>query len=180
MPARPCRSAMGSAARRSTSRRGLCSTAEAGETIATQTVRHLAGPIPDIAYEELAPTELKGLNETVTPVRVAFAGDDGAGRRGRTSGRRRRRQRDRRSLRISSRSSRSPAGRRTCAGCAGTGDVPGHGDGRCVVLSGQPGIGKTRLASELATFAYAAGARVSYVASSASPEDLAEISRRFR
>jgi predicted ATPase len=39
-------------------------------------------------------------------------------------------------------------------------DDSGAGRGRCVFLSGEPGIGKTRTAEELATYAQSRGAQV--------------------
>jgi class 3 adenylate cyclase/WD40 repeat protein/KaiC/GvpD/RAD55 family RecA-like ATPase len=153
----------------------LCAIAQAGETVATQTVTHLAGSIPNIEYEELAPANLKGLKQELTPVRITSTAEVPS------------------PVEPSSRSQGKGALARPGLPAELEPIVPlagrkaelrwllwhwrraGHGDGRCVVISGQPGIGKTRLASELATLAYAKGAQVSYVTSSARPEDVVQV-----
>ena len=147
----------------------LCATAQPGETIATQTVRHLAAD-PEHRVRRLAPMRAEGPERGCDAGQGHLAGGDALA-----------------AVEPSSRDATKPATMRPALPAELEPIVPlagrktelrwlrwhwrraGHGDGRCVVLSGQPGIGKTRLASELATFAYAAGARVSYVASSANP-----------
>ncbi len=155
----------------------LCATALSGETIATQTVTHLAGSIPGIDYEELAPKDLKGLKERLTPVRIVSTADEA-------------------SAAVESLPGARPSMSRLLLPAELEPIVPlagrklevrwlrwhwrraNHGDGRSVVMSGQPGIGKTRLASELAALAYAGGASVFYVPSSASAVDIEDIRAR--
>jgi class 3 adenylate cyclase/WD40 repeat protein len=153
----------------------LCAQAQADETLTTPDVVHLAGPLPDISYTELAPAPLKGLKDPITPIRVTPADKtpppelvDASINRPVTdlplpaelepivplAGR----QSELRWL--------AWHWRRAC-----------HGDGRLVVISGVPGIGKTRLASELATLAHGSGGAVAYVPSSGQPEDLTDAAR---
>lgn len=48
----------------------LCSLAGGGEIVASRDLVHLAGAVPGIAFVDLGPTELKGLEQAVTAVRV--------------------------------------------------------------------------------------------------------------
>ena len=45
----------------------LCAGASAGEIRVTDSLTHLAGPMPDLAFEPLEPIGLKGIDGTVTP-----------------------------------------------------------------------------------------------------------------
>jgi DNA-binding NarL/FixJ family response regulator/class 3 adenylate cyclase len=51
----------------------LCSLAAGGEIIASQSLVHLAGSVPDISFVELGPTALKGMEQAVIAVRVEAA-----------------------------------------------------------------------------------------------------------
>jgi DNA-binding NarL/FixJ family response regulator/class 3 adenylate cyclase len=48
----------------------LCGLAAGGEIVASQNLAHLAGAVPGISFVALGPTELKGLGQTVSAVRV--------------------------------------------------------------------------------------------------------------
>jgi DNA-binding NarL/FixJ family response regulator len=48
----------------------LCGLAAGGEIVATADLLHLAGAIPDLAFVDLGPIELKGLDQAVTAMRV--------------------------------------------------------------------------------------------------------------
>ncbi|MGE5236971.1 MAG: response regulator [Acidobacteriota bacterium] len=52
----------------------LCGVAAGGETVASQGLAHLAGAVPGVAFVELGPTELKGLKQAVSAVRVEATG----------------------------------------------------------------------------------------------------------
>jgi DNA-binding NarL/FixJ family response regulator/class 3 adenylate cyclase len=63
----------------------LCALAGGGEIIATESLAHLAGVVPGIAYAELGPRQLKGLEQAVAAVRVeaidaVLEGERAAGR----------------------------------------------------------------------------------------------------
>lgn len=59
----------------------LCGLAGGGEIVASQDLAHLAGAMPGIAFVALGPTELKGLGQTVSAVRVEAAGASLGGER---------------------------------------------------------------------------------------------------
>ena len=126
----------------------LCAVAGAGEVLASESLVHLAGPGRGAGLSAARPaTTLKGYDEPVAAVRVSahamarrqasVPAATGVGRAGPSAAA---------AAASSTRSCRSPAARRSCAGCAGT------GDGRATVTAGRwssrgrPGIGKTRLA----------------------------------
>lgn len=48
----------------------LCAQAAGGEIVASENLAHLAGAMPGIAYVDLGPRELKGLENAITAVRV--------------------------------------------------------------------------------------------------------------
>ena len=135
----------------------LCAAATARQVIASEGVVHLAGTVPGLVFDPLPPTELKGFDGSVEALLIT--GEDSE-----------------------SPPARPPAGAQPpplpaqldpIVPLVGRDDEmrwlawhwrrARHGDGRTVVISGPPGIGKTRLSAELATSAHAAGATVHYL-----------------
>jgi class 3 adenylate cyclase/KaiC/GvpD/RAD55 family RecA-like ATPase/tetratricopeptide (TPR) repeat protein len=130
----------------------LCDQAGAGEILASQGVVHLARAVEGIRYEPTGPLLLKGLGDSVPVVRVVAATKpQGPGMRViapreavavqaqlpeglDTSSPLVGRDRELRRLRWAWRRAR-------------------HGQGRMVVVAGPPGVGKARLAAELARYA---------------------------
>jgi class 3 adenylate cyclase/energy-coupling factor transporter ATP-binding protein EcfA2 len=137
----------------------LCAVAAAGEVLANEGLVRLAGRVDGLTYTSLEPAAFKGYDEPIAAVRVG--GADGAYAAGAAP----------------PPSVREPpplppeldpivplAGRESeLRWLAWHWRRARHGHGRTVVLSGPPGIGKTRLAAELATIAHAAGATVAYL-----------------
>jgi class 3 adenylate cyclase/WD40 repeat protein len=133
----------------------LCSEAAADQVIASSSLVHLAGPLPDIKYSELGPRTLKGLNEPIEAVTVSRAVAV---------------QRHPRRVPASQAQPALPAELEAIVPLAGRQPElrrlrwhwrrTRHGAGRIVVISGPPGIGKTRLASELAVNVHAEGVSV--------------------
>jgi WD40 repeat protein/class 3 adenylate cyclase len=145
----------------------LCSMAAAGQIVASQNLAHLAGPVSGVDYEKLGATALKGFAEPVPAVRVAGAAAEPA--------------------RPAAPVEAGPppplpatleaivplAGRETdLRWLAWHWRRAGHGAGRVIVLSGPPGMGKTRLASELAARAHGEGATVVYLPAAAGVGEL--------
>jgi len=137
----------------------LCSTAKAGEVLAGEELVALAGALEGITFEPLGPFELKGLDAPVHVTKIAATEARSIPSvRAKVPGPRRDfpteldpatplvgRERELRSLRWLLRRTR-------------------HGHRGSVFLGGPSGIGKTRLAAELAREAYALGADVVYIA----------------
>ena len=149
----------------------LCAAAGPGEVLATEGLVHLAGQVGGLAFGPPERTAFKGIDDGVAVIRVRTA-DEGA---------------------ASVSGPPAPAQPGTPTAVASSATLPPplspeldpivpiigrdpelrwlrwhwrrarHGSGRTVVVSGQPGIGKTRLAAELATEAHAAGAMVRYI-----------------
>ena len=158
----------------------LCSLAAASETIATQSLCQLAGPLPDLDFSSpYRRTSWRGPPaRPITAVRVESDGPAGPGAR---------------PDRVAGRAGASiPDGHAACTSGPGDGrqpplrveleavvplagrsvelhslelargGAPATARDEQVVISGQPGIGKTRLAAELAARAHADGATVTY------------------
>ena len=140
----------------------LCALALSGETIVSQNLIQLAGHLPDVEYAEREATTVKGLSEPVAAVNVTASAVAPSGARG-TEGKLAAEPNEVAML---------PADLDPVVPLAGrTRELrwlwwhwrrAGHSAGRAVVVSGPPGIGKTRLAAELATRVHAEGANVSY------------------
>ena len=141
----------------------LCAVAAAGEVLASESVIHLAGQVDGLSYQPAQPAALKGYDAPISAAKVTARGTADPGTEPGTRGARGAspdkpglppeldpivpiagRERELNWLRWHWRRAR-------------------HGHGRTVVLSGPPGIGKTRLAAELATVAHDDGAAVVYV-----------------
>jgi WD40 repeat protein/class 3 adenylate cyclase len=143
----------------------LCSKAGAGEVLASEGVIHLANAIEGLSYQPTEPFEMKGINEPVRAVRITPSRPP------------------------------EPTSPRTTEDKTGA-DLPQeldlvspfvgretelrwlrwswrrarHGHCRGVFIIGEPGMGRTRLAAELARAASLDGATVSYI-SCAEPSD---------
>ncbi|MGI9539299.1 MAG: AAA family ATPase, partial [Miltoncostaeaceae bacterium] len=136
----------------------LCSAAEAGQTLASEGLIHLAGPVSGLEYAPQHAISAKGLDEPVGVVAVSPADVD-PGRSGPAV-----------TLGVPP---PIPPQLDPIVPLAGRGEELGwlrwhwrrarHGHARCVVVSGIPGIGKTRLAAGLAAIAHEDDARVSYL-----------------
>jgi class 3 adenylate cyclase/RecA/RadA recombinase len=148
----------------------LCSTARGGEVIARADLVHLAGTMPDLGFGEVGPLTLKGLDEPVQAVRVESVGQPAptpASVAGTPA----------KGTRPSLPPELDPivplAGRNAdLSWLAWHWRRAGHGAGRVVVVSGPPGMGKTRLAAELAGRAHAEGATVSYLPAARGADEL--------
>lgn len=124
----------------------LCAAAEGGAILAAEVVRILAGSVGEHTYTSIGPLELKGLEHPVDAVRVGWEPVMRAGLPipslltdiGRVFV-----GRDAELERMKLRWKEAVAGER-----------------RAVLFGGEPGVGKTRLAAELAAFAYEDGGGV--------------------
>ncbi len=138
----------------------LCAVAAAGEVLASESLIHLAGQVDGLDYRPAEPASFKGYDAPIPAVKVTARGDDGPGTE----------------IGVGDPRAGVPAlppeldpivpiaGRdRELAWLRWHWRRASHGHGRTVVLSGPPGIGKTRLAAELATIAHDGGAAVVYV-----------------
>jgi class 3 adenylate cyclase/WD40 repeat protein len=147
----------------------LCGAAAAGEVIASQELAHLAGRVDGLVFEELPAAELKGFDTPVSAVRVTD-GNDGRATAGPFAG---------------PTAERSPGAHppelEAIVPLVGRAAELSwlrwhwrrarHGHSRAVVISGPPGIGKTRLAAELASMARDTGASIAYMPSGRGLED---------
>jgi len=138
----------------------MCAIAGPGDVLASEGLVHLAGPVDGLEYTSLEPTTFKGYDEPIAAVRVNITERlwQVAGAAPQLSG-----------------MEPSPLPPELDPIVPLSGREPElrwlswhwrrarHGHGRAVVLSGPPGIGKTRLSAELATKAYALGAAVIYL-----------------
>ena len=136
----------------------LCSAAEAGQTLASEELIHLAGPVSGIDFAPPHEVTAKGLDEPLGVVAVtatrATLGTPGP------------------AMTLAPPTPIPPqldpivplAGRQhELAWLRWHWRRARHGDARCVVVSGIPGIGKTRLAAALAAIAHEDGAPVTYL-----------------
>jgi WD40 repeat protein/class 3 adenylate cyclase len=140
----------------------LCAKAQAGEILASSGVIHLAGTLPGVILAELGRIELKGMTGPI-PV-VAIRGDDRLAE----------------PLTAASPAELPPeldAGDAVLVGrdaelawLRGNWRLARRGITRVVFLAGSPGMGKTRLAAELAREVAEAGYLVAYLAGRAEPE----------
>jgi len=138
----------------------MCAIAAAGEVLASEGLVRLAGRVDGLTYTSLEPATFKGYDEPIAAVRVTES--DGlqqvAGVAPPPSG---------------TEPPPLPPELDPIVPLAGRAAElrflawhwrrARHGHGRTLVLSGPPGIGKTRLAAELAALAHAAGATVAYL-----------------
>jgi WD40 repeat protein/class 3 adenylate cyclase/energy-coupling factor transporter ATP-binding protein EcfA2 len=136
----------------------LAARASAGEILASSVVVHMAGPVEGTRYEELPAVDLKGFDEPVELVRVCFTSaatptHSGVGQSSATP------------PLPAQLDPPSPllAGReRELAWLRGSWREARRGRGRALLLAGAAGMGKTRLAAELARQLAAEGAPVLY------------------
>ena len=140
----------------------LCAGAVAGEIRATENLAHVAGPMPGIDYEPQGTERLKGVAADVAVVRVSRGADADGKSESRPD--------------VRPMAGRSPeplpAELESVVPLVGrAGDLlwlrwywrrARLGHGNVVEITGQDGIGKTRLISELARLAHAEGAIVRY------------------
>jgi class 3 adenylate cyclase/WD40 repeat protein len=136
----------------------LCSVAAAGQTLASEELIHLAGPVTGIDYEPPRQVRAKGLDEPVGVVAVAATPVDLSPRGP--------------ALTLATPTSIPPqldpvvplAGRLQEVGwLRWHWRRARHGHSRTVVVSGVPGIGKTRLAAALAAIAHVDGGAITYL-----------------
>ena len=141
----------------------LCASSAAGEIHASASLVHLAGPIDGIDYGPVEELALKGMAKPFPAVRVTPSGPAEAAQPGAAMGE-------------TAASTLTPeplpleldplvplAGRAAeLRWLAWHWRRARHGHARCVVISGLPGIGKTRLAAELASQARMNGATIRY------------------
>jgi class 3 adenylate cyclase/WD40 repeat protein len=145
----------------------LCSIAAAGEVLASEGLVHLAGHVDGLVFTTLEPTAFKGYDAPVAAVRVRSADGPCAGA----------------AVPPPPPGAEPPAlppeldpivplaGRESeLRWLAWHWRRARHGHGRTLVLSGPPGIGKTRLSAELAAAARAEGATIAYQPAQRGPD----------
>lgn len=135
----------------------LAALAGPGQVLASDAVIHLGRAIPGIRYVEMAPQHVKGLDE---PIRVLQVESDQESAR--APGQDGRAESKRASLPdggfLGARPSNRLVGRQQeLQVCLRVVEDVGRGAGRMLLLSGEPGIGKTRLAQEIAVAAHGLG-----------------------
>jgi class 3 adenylate cyclase/WD40 repeat protein len=132
----------------------LCSQAVAGQVLVTKAVAERAGDVPDVRFSPAGSFDLKGFE---APVELVEAIERLPGERGAV------RSRPQTRLPLELETATPLAGReRERSWLRGAWRQALRGRGRLVVLSGPAGIGKTRLAAEIASSAGADGALVRY------------------
>jgi class 3 adenylate cyclase/tetratricopeptide (TPR) repeat protein len=130
----------------------LCARAEGGETLASEMVRLMAGSRGGFVFEPIGEVELKGLDQPVSACRVGWEPVDPSQDRALLPGR------------LSSAVSGTFVGRaeeheRLMMAWKA---VAGQAERRVMLLSGEPGIGKTTLSARFAREVYEQGATVVY------------------
>ncbi len=130
----------------------LCAKAHGGEILTTEFVRMLARSRSKVVLEPVGALELKGLDEPVETYRVRWVPIDPSERRPPLPSR------------LSSSVSASFVGREAEVEqlAAGWKAITAHGERRVMLLSGEPGIGKTTLSARFASGTYQDGAAVVY------------------
>jgi class 3 adenylate cyclase/tetratricopeptide (TPR) repeat protein len=127
----------------------LCSIAGPGEVLVSSTVRAIAGPLPDMSFGSIGPRVLKGLPEPVEVWRAQWSSIDEEVLPF--------------PLLLAPDSQFAFGGRATqLAELVEVWQEVRGGSRRAVIICGEPGIGKTRLAGEAARVAYEHGAVVLY------------------
>ena len=128
----------------------LCAEAAAGQILASDLVRMLSGGRGDHSFGERAAFELKGIPDPVDAVTVEWD-DVAAGQQSQLP------------AALESRASLPFAGRRSAVDqLVEAWKASVAGDRNVVFISGEPGIGKTRLAAEIARYAHGEGALVAF------------------
>jgi class 3 adenylate cyclase/tetratricopeptide (TPR) repeat protein len=127
----------------------LCSLAAAGEVLASEALIHLAGKLPDIRYTERGLVQLKGFADPIRVLSVA----ESASRDGQGDALPERMERDG-ALPIGGFLGALPSGpmvarQEELERVLRAVDAVAGGGGRLVMLVGEPGVGKTRLAQEM-------------------------------
>lgn len=138
----------------------LCAVAAAGEVLGSESLIHLAGQVDGLDYQPTEPASVKGYDAPMAAVKVRVRGDSEAGALSAVAD-------------LSGSVPPLPPELDPIVPIAGREAElrwlrwhwrrASHGHGRTVVISGPPGIGKTRLSAELAATAHNAGAAVVYV-----------------
>ena len=152
----------------------LCASAGAGEVLASESVVRLAGPTQGVTYVPLGPMTFKGVAEPMTAMRVeASSPEPSAPARPAIS------------PETHVAPTPLPPELDAIVPLAGRSEEvrwlrwhlrrARHGDGRTVAVSGVPGIGKTRLAAELAAGAHGEGAVVRYLPSAQGADDVMDL-----
>ena len=150
----------------------LCASAAGGETLASANIVRLAGPVSGVVIGDLVGRALKGLDQPVEAAVIGPVPSEGVRKLSETS-RAEAPADEATERRGDATSARAlPAELEPVVPLIGRTEElrwlrwhwrrARHGHGRTVVLSGPPGIGKTRLSAELATLAQPAGAWVRY------------------
>jgi class 3 adenylate cyclase/tetratricopeptide (TPR) repeat protein len=130
----------------------LCAKAVGGEILATALVQMLARSRSTVEWETIGALELKGLDHPVETYRVVWTPIDASASRPSLSAR----------LAAAVSSTFVGRGDEHEQLLAAWSAIVGGGSGRMMLLAGEPGIGKTTLASRFASEVYDAGALVVY------------------
>jgi DNA-binding beta-propeller fold protein YncE/class 3 adenylate cyclase/predicted Ser/Thr protein kinase len=137
----------------------LCGLAGRGEVLASEAVAHLARKVEGLVYIERGPVEIKGLVEPVRVVQIVEASDTAAGAGAVSTARPASAER---SLPIGNFLGSLPSGtivgrEEEVAAIRAAVDTVMEGTGQLLLLAGQRGVGKTRLAQEATLIAHKRG-----------------------